>query len=99
MFLKNLSKFSLVCEQEIIVPKVYYSNWQKHQHQQMGTLQNFDFAKDTFGNIGAFETTPFNVKLDEPFPTTTVAAVSATLVAVASVGVFFYFKKRKKVST
>jgi hypothetical protein len=34
----------------------------------MGTLQNFDFAKDTFGNIGAFETTPFNVKLDEPLP-------------------------------
>jgi hypothetical protein len=50
------------------------------------------YANDTSGNMGASETIYFNVEL--PFPTTLVAAIGASLAAVA-VCLLIYFKKRK----
>jgi N-acetylneuraminic acid mutarotase len=50
------------------------------------------YAKDKFENTGASETISFNIA--EPFPTMLVAAV-AVAVAVGSVGVLVYFRKRK----
>jgi N-acetylneuraminic acid mutarotase len=51
------------------------------------------YAKDEAGNVGASETILFTV--DVPFPTTLVIASIAS-VAIAVVGLLFYFKKRKK---
>jgi hypothetical protein len=52
------------------------------------------YAKDEAGNTGASKTTWFNVT--EPFPTTLVAAVSATMIATISIVLIVYFKKRKR---
>jgi len=49
------------------------------------------YAKDSFENTGASETITFSV--EEPFPTMLVA-VAAVAVAVGSVGVLVYFRKR-----
>jgi hypothetical protein len=49
------------------------------------------YAKDTFENTGASETITFSIT--EPFPTMLVA-VAAVAVAVGSVGVLVYFRKR-----
>jgi len=50
------------------------------------------YAKDELENIGASETITFNI--EEPFPTMLVA-VTAVAVAVGSVGVLIYFRKRR----
>ena len=52
------------------------------------------YAKDTFGNEGASETIIFNIDVTEAFPTTLVA-VSIVSVAVVTVGLLVFFKKRK----
>jgi parallel beta-helix repeat protein len=52
------------------------------------------YAEDTFGSEGASETIIFTIKLPEPFPTALVAAASVGTVAVVSVVLLFYFKKR-----
>jgi hypothetical protein len=51
------------------------------------------YATDASGNTGASETIHF--KVEQPFPTTLVATVSAASVAVIGVGLLVYFKKRK----
>jgi len=51
------------------------------------------YARDEFENTGASEAITFSVA--EPFPTTLVMAFVAS-VAVVSVGLLFYFKKRKR---
>jgi parallel beta-helix repeat protein len=51
------------------------------------------YAEDTFGNEGASETIIFNIDVPEPFPTTLVLA-SVITVAVVSIGLLLYFKKR-----
>jgi parallel beta-helix repeat protein len=51
------------------------------------------YAADMFGNIGASETVFFSVEV--PFPTTLVIAASGASMAIAGVGLFMYFKKRK----
>ena len=51
------------------------------------------YAWDTAGNVGASETIIFTIA--EPFPAVPVAAASAASVAVLSVGLLVYFKKRK----
>ena len=56
------------------------------------------YAEDTFGNEGASETIIFNIDVPEPFPTTLVLA-SVITVAVVSIGLLVYFKKRKRGST
>jgi hypothetical protein len=53
------------------------------------------YAEDTFGNEGASETITFTVEVPEPFPTTLVVATSIATVAMVSVGLLAYFKKRK----
>ncbi len=53
------------------------------------------YANDTYGNMGASETVTFTVAVPEPFPTAPVAAASVATIAVASVGLLVYFKKRK----
>jgi len=55
------------------------------------------YAKDNAGNMGTSETIYFNIaeKLEpEPFPTTLVIAVVATVAAIG-VGLLVYFKKRR----
>ncbi len=66
----------------------------------MNGLHNVSvYAKDAFENIGVSETVYFTVDVPEPqpepFPTTLVIA-SVITIAVASVGLLFYFKKRKR---
>ena len=51
------------------------------------------YAWDTAGNIGTSETLYFTIA--EPLPVVPVAAASAASVAVLSVGLLVYFKKRK----
>jgi parallel beta-helix repeat protein len=53
------------------------------------------YANDTFGNECASETITFKINVPEPFPTTLVA-VSIVSVAVVTVGLLVYFKKRKR---
>lgn len=54
------------------------------------------YAIDIAGNIGSSETVYFTIaKASEPFPTALVVA-SVITVAVISVGLIVYFKKRKK---
>jgi parallel beta-helix repeat protein len=53
------------------------------------------YAKDEFENMGASETISFSVDVPEPFPTALVIIVSGASVAVVSVGLLVYFKKRK----
>lgn len=58
-------------------------------------------AIDPDGNIGASKTIIFSIGEEtkpesEPFPTIWVAAAAAVSVAVISVGLLFYFKKRKR---
>jgi hypothetical protein len=52
------------------------------------------YATDENGNTGASKTIYFSVKVPEPFPTTVVAASSAS-VAIVGTGLLVYFKKRK----
>jgi hypothetical protein len=49
------------------------------------------YAIDSAGNTGTPETIHFKI---EPFPTTLIVAI-VVIVAIAGVGVLFYFKKRK----
>lgn len=51
------------------------------------------YANDTAGNIGASETVFFSIDTSEPLPTAQVATASVS-VAVISVGLLVYFKKR-----
>jgi hypothetical protein len=51
------------------------------------------YAWDTAGNVGASETITFTIA--EPFPVVPVAAASTASVAVLSLGLLVYFKKRK----
>jgi hypothetical protein len=53
------------------------------------------YAADEAGNMGASEIVTFTVAVPEPFPTTLVVA-SVIIVAVVSIGLLFYFKKRKR---
>jgi hypothetical protein len=53
------------------------------------------YATDEAGNMGASETIYFTVDVPEPFPTTLVVA-SVITVAVYSIGLLVYFKKRQK---
>ncbi len=53
------------------------------------------YAKDTFGNMGASETT-FTIARPESFPIVPVAATSAgASIAIAAIGLIYYYKKRK----
>jgi hypothetical protein len=54
------------------------------------------YANDTAGNVGASETVYFSVEVPAAFPTVPVAVASLAVVAVTSVGVLVYFKKRGK---
>jgi hypothetical protein len=55
------------------------------------------YAKDEFKNTVSSETITFTiVKEPEPFPSAIVAAASGASVAVISVGLLVYFKKRKR---
>jgi hypothetical protein len=56
------------------------------------TVYATDFAEHT----GASETIYFSVEVPEPFPTTLVATASGASVAVISLGLLVYFKKRNK---
>lgn len=51
------------------------------------------YYTDIAGNVGASETVYFNVEM--PFPTALVVAASAASVAIISVGLLVYFKKRR----
>lgn len=53
------------------------------------------YAKDVFGYVGASETIFFTIVEPEPFPTALVAT-SVITVAVVSIGLLLYFKKRKR---
>jgi hypothetical protein len=52
------------------------------------------YANDTFGDMGASNTVTFTIAT--PFPTATVAIVSAIAVLVVVAGLLVYFKKRKR---
>jgi hypothetical protein len=52
------------------------------------------YANDTAGNIGTSEIIYFSIK--EPFPTTLFAVASGASVAIVSIGLLVYFKKRKR---
>jgi hypothetical protein len=52
------------------------------------------YATDEFGNTGASETIYF--KVDVPFPTTLVAALTVVSVFVIVVALTVYFKKRRR---
>jgi hypothetical protein len=54
------------------------------------------YARDDLGNTGVSETVTFTV--DAPFPVAPVTATSVAIVAVVGVGLFFYFKKRRRQS-
>jgi hypothetical protein len=54
------------------------------------------YANDTFGNQGASQTVTFTVAVPEPFPTALVAAASGASIALVSVGLLVYFKKRHR---
>jgi hypothetical protein len=53
------------------------------------------YVTDKAGNTGVSETIYFSVDVPEPFPTTLVVA-SIVTVSVAVIGLFVYFKKRKR---
>ena len=53
-------------------------------------------AFDASGNFGVSEPVFFTIAEPEPFPTTLVAAVSGTSVALIGVALLVYFKKRKR---
>jgi hypothetical protein len=54
------------------------------------------YANDTLGNTGTSETINFTIaEKPEPFPTTLVIAPIAS-VAVIGIGLFVYFRKRKR---
>jgi N-acetylneuraminic acid mutarotase len=52
------------------------------------------YARDTFENTVASETVTFTIAKPEPFPTTLVATASGASVAIISVCLLVYFKKR-----
>jgi hypothetical protein len=51
------------------------------------------YAKDEFGNTGASETITFSVEV--PFPAVPVATASIATIAVVSVALLVYFRKRR----
>ena len=53
------------------------------------------YAKDIYGNICASQTTFFTTKMEEPFLSTFVIAVTGASIAVVATTLLFYFKKRK----
>ena len=53
------------------------------------------YATDEAGNTGASETVYFSVEVPEPFPISTIAAVSVAIVAVTGAGLLIYFRRRK----
>jgi hypothetical protein len=53
------------------------------------------YAIDEVGNTGVSETIYFSVDVPEPFPTAMVVAVSVAAIALVSVSLLVYFKKRK----
>lgn len=53
------------------------------------------YGTDNYGNTGSSETVYLAIAKPEPFPTTTVV-VSVITVAVVSIGLLVYFKKRKR---
>ena len=53
------------------------------------------YVTDQSGNTGFSETIYFTVDVPEPFPTTLIVA-SVITVAVYSIGLLVYFKKRQK---
>jgi hypothetical protein len=52
------------------------------------------YANDPVGNMGTSSTIDFNIA--EPFPTLLVVAVSVAFVAIVSMGLLVYLKKRKR---
>jgi N-acetylneuraminic acid mutarotase len=54
------------------------------------------FGFDASGNMGTSETVFFAIAEPEPFPTTFVAVASGVSMAVISIGLLVYFKKRKR---
>jgi nitrous oxidase accessory protein NosD len=54
------------------------------------------YANDAFGSIGTSETISFTVSEPEPIPFVPGATASITSVAVVSIGLLVYFKKRKR---
>jgi len=58
------------------------------------------YARDEFENMGVSETINFTIAVPEPepepFPVVPVAAASVATIAVVSVGLLVYFKKRKR---
>jgi predicted phage tail protein len=54
------------------------------------------YANDTYGNIGSSETFTFQIKLVEPFPTTTVVVTLGVTAIVIGVGLIVYFKKYRR---
>ena len=55
------------------------------------------YAKDSFGNLGASETTSFIMARPEPFPVVPVVAVSVMAVALVVAGLLVYHKKHKHI--
>lgn len=53
------------------------------------------YATDEAGNTGASETVYFSVEVPEPFPISTIAAVSVATVAITGAGLLSYFRRRK----
>ena len=53
------------------------------------------YAKDSFGNTGASETTSFIIARPEPFPVVPVATVSVVVAVVVAAGLLVYLKKRR----
>jgi hypothetical protein len=54
------------------------------------------YATDLAEHTGASETIYFSVEVPDPFPTTLVATASGASVAVVSLGLLVYFKKRNR---
>jgi hypothetical protein len=53
------------------------------------------YAMNEAGNIGASETTYFNIEVPEPFPIVPVVVVSVAVVAIIVAGLLVYFKEHK----
>ena len=79
----------------------------KHHHSNNTTLTELSSgshnvtisANDMYGNMVTSETVAFNVsepEVAEPFPTTTVAAVSGAIVLIVVAGLLVYLKKHRR---
>lgn len=53
------------------------------------------YANDTFGNMGASQTTTFTVAKPQSTPISTIAAVSGVIALIIVAGLLVYFKKHK----